>query len=529
MTTARASTLWILFVLLCAMLLCFSGAAFAAVPSKQKAAPAKPVLSTKLPRATPESKGINSLYIIDMLNELEKRNMELHSVLVAVDGQVIFEGHFNPYGPDNPYIIHSLTKLFTNTAAGIAYTNGKLKMTDKPVDYFPNLVPKDAGENLKAMTAKDLITMRSGHDREISGNEWRPLKTSWLEAFMKEPVVHKPGSKYKYSSGNSYMLSAMVQKAMGKDCAAVLQAGVLPKLGIRQFSWMKSPEGICSGGNGVMVTPEDILKIAILYLQKGMWNGERLLTEDWCDMSLGLKDAIADGQQAGRGYHWQDRGGVYTAGGAFGQAAIVVPDLNMAVVITGGTTAPYNRIYAEVLKQQVVDRTKADAERKYDAKYAQVLKSKGDRLNLAERVEFTTSPLVAKINGKAFTITANKDQITKIKLDFGKDSVNYVMTDQRGTHTVKCGLGSWISGTTTMTGNYLHHQYQDPIQKVYASATWVDDNTLKMTWTYPEMAFRDFLTIKLTDNTISMVRSVNANSKGPFGGMVRPEVNGKIK
>ncbi len=509
------------------MLLCFSGAAFAA-PAKQKAAPAKPALSTKLPRATPESKGINSLYIMEMVNEYEKRNLEQHSILVAVDGQVIFEGHYMPYGPDNPYIIHSLTKLFTNTAAGIAFTQGKLKLTDKVVDYFPNLVPKDASENLKAMTVKDLITMRSGHDREISGNEWRPLKTSWLEAFMKEPVPHKPGTKYKYSSGNSYMLSAMVQKATGKTCEQLLLETVVPKLGIKQFSWMKSPEGICSGGNGVMVTPEDILKIGILYQQKGMWNGERLLTEEWCDRSFGLVDDYND-TQTKYGYHWWKRDGGYTAAGVFGQVLTVIPSLNMVISMTGGYAPPSSATYA-VIKDTLLARTKADGDnRKYDDKYTQILKSKGDRLNLAERVEYTTSPLVAKISGKTFTIAENKDGITKIKLDFNKDSVNYVMTDQRGTHNIKCGLGSWISGATTMTGNYLHHQYQNPSQKVVASATWVDANTLKMTWTYPEMAFRDFLTIKLTDNTISMVRSVNVNSKGPFGGMVRPEVTGKIK
>ena len=429
-----------------ALALCISGGLSPVAAKAAKAAPktgykyVKPIKSTQLPRVAPESKGISSLYLLNMVNEFEKRDIELHSLMVAVDGDVIFEGYYNPYNPDDPYIIHSLTKVFTNTAAGIAFTEGKLKFTDKVVDFFPDIVPKDANENLKAMTMFDLITMRSGHDREISGNEWRPLKTSWLEAFMKEPVPHKPGVKYKYSSGNSYVLSAMVQKATGMTCEALIKDRLVKKLGMAQFSWQKSPEGICSGGTGVN-----------------------------------------------------------------------------------------SRAIRSLVQETVLTPTLADAERKYDGKYAKALKTKGELLNVLPLATVFASPVAEKINGKTFAIAENPDGIKEITLTFTDKSVTYTMKDARGTHSVVNGIGSWIAGATSMTGNYLHHQYQNESQKVVASAQWRDDNTLTMIWTYPEMAFRDFLTIKLTDKDISMVRSVNVNSKGKFGGLVRPEVTGKTR
>lgn len=487
-----------------------------------------PVRSTKLPRTTPESKNINSLYILNLLDDLERRGTEVHSVIMAVDGEVIFEGYYNPYNPDDPYIIHSLTKLFTNTAAGIAVTEGKLKLSDKIVDYFPEQIPADASDNLKAMTAKDLITQRSGHGRMISGNEWRPLKTSWLEAFLKEPVPHKPGEKYQYSSGNTYMLSAMVQKATGLTCEDVLRSSVIPALGIEHFSWDKSPEGICSGGNGVMVTPEDILKIGVLYLQKGVWNGKRLLTEEWCDESLGLKDPLYDGKVK-NGYHWEDMDGIISAGGAFGQNLLAIPSLNMTVVFTGGTTQRYLEVYADALRKNVVDKTLADTNRQYDGACAEVLKRRGATLNLLPLATVTCSPVAEKINGKTFAMEDNPDGITAIRLDFTDDSVTYTMVDQRGIHTIVNGVGAWTTGFTTMTGNYLHHQYQNSVQKVVAGAQWQDDNTLTLDWAFTEMAFRDHLVIKLTEDSLSMVRSVNANSSGPFGGMERPEVKGKLE
>ncbi len=483
----------------------------------------------KLPRAAgPEEKGISSLYVIDMLDEFDKRGIELHSVIIAVEGQVVFEGHYNPYKPEIPYIIHSLTKLFTNIAAGMAYTEGKLKLTDTVADYFPDKLPKDACDNLKAMTAKDLITMRSGHGREISGNEWRPLKTSWIDAFMKEPVPHTPGTKYIYSSGNSYMLSAMVQKATGKTCEALLQDTLLEKLGMGNFSWQKSPEGVCSGGNGVMATPEDILKIGVLYLQKGMWKGERLLTEEWCDLALGFKGGFSDNQTK-YGFHWWDRGGAYSAMGVFGQILTIVPDLNMAIIMTGGTGAGMDAIH-EVINEKLIAKTLADKDRRYEPTYAAALKTKGERLNVLPLAVATKSPLAEKISGRTFAAEPNVDGISGIKLDFCDDCVIYTMADERGIHSVKNGVGIWISGATTMTGNYLHHQYQNSCQLVCASAWWLDGNTLKLVWQYPEMAFRDTLILTFDGSRkISMARSVSVNSTGPFGGLTRPEVTGTMR
>ena len=479
--------------------------------------------SSKLPRSTPEQEGISSLNIIDMLNDFEKQGIEVHSVLVARNGKVVFESYYKPYNPDTTYIVHSLTKLFTNTAAGIAYSQGKFKLDDKVISFFPERVPKDAGDNLKAMTIKDLITMRNGHARMISGNEWRPLKSSWLDAFFKEPVVYKPGTKFQYSSGNAYVVSAIAQKTMGKTCDLILKDALFNKMGIEGLTWDKSPEGICSGGNGVMIKPEDMLKFGQLYLQMGAWNGEQLISRDWVERSLGLKDTYNDGQRK-YAYHWDNRvSGIYDAGGAFGQTLMIDPDLNLAVAVMAGTNKS-KELY-NVVKEDLIDRTLSGKNLAGSGKYTNILKDKGDNANLLPMVRYTTSPLEGKISGKSFTINENKDNIAKIKLDFTKDSVIYTMTDNRGTHKVKCGLGNWLSGDTTMTGNYLHHQYQNPIQKIVAAANWDDNNTLSMIWRYPEMAFWDKLKIKLTDSTISMVRSVNVNSQGT----VRPEVKGQIK
>ena len=112
----------------------------------------KPVKSSKLPRTTPLEKGIEPSYLYDMLDQLEQAGIEMHSLLVSVDNEVIFEGFWNPYGPDTPHIVHSLTKLFTNAAAGVAVTNGDLSLDDRLIDMFPELAPENPSENLQKVT-----------------------------------------------------------------------------------------------------------------------------------------------------------------------------------------------------------------------------------------------------------------------------------------------------------------------------------------------------------------------------------------
>ena len=123
----------------------------------------EPVKSSKLPRSTPLEKGVNPSYLYDMLDQLEQAGIEMHSLLVSVDNEVIFEGFWDPYGPETPHIVHSLTKLFTNAAAGVAVTNGDLSLDDRLIDMFPELAPENPSENLQKVTLRYLITMNGGY------------------------------------------------------------------------------------------------------------------------------------------------------------------------------------------------------------------------------------------------------------------------------------------------------------------------------------------------------------------------------
>lgn len=472
-----------------------------------------PVKSSKLPRSTPHEKGVQASYLSDMLDALEQAGIEMHSLLVSVDNEVIFEGFWDPYGPETPHIVHSLTKLFTNAAAGVAVTNGDLNLDDRLIDIFPELAPENPSENLQKVTLRYLITMNGGYGRMISGSEWRPLKTSWLEAFFAEPVPYEPGTHYQYSSGNAYAVSAMVQRATGKTCLDLLLESGFSELGMEHFTWDLSPEGICSGGNGVTCTTEDMLKVGNLFLNMGQWNGKQILTEEWCRMAIGL-DKVYEGQ-GDYAFHWSDmHDGNYTATGSYGQIVILVPELNMVVAATAGTSK--SSLEYQLINENLIERVKSDRAQE------KTLAVKARRLNLLENPIVTDSPVAEIVDEKVFAAAENADGIVSISLNAEVGYVDFTMTDDRGEHTIRNGIGEWISGSTTMTGNYLHHQYQNETEPYTAYAEWLDDTTLRLTWRYPSMAFVDTVELAFAEDgsSVSMVRSVNVNS----GALVRPVV-----
>ncbi len=92
-----------------------------------------------------------------------------------------------------------------------------------------------------------------------------------------------------YSSGNSYITSAIVQRITGKTCHQLIEEELAPYIGLEKFSWGESPEGICSGGNGVSITVEGMARLGLLYLNQGKWGEKQLLSADWVNLALGKK------------------------------------------------------------------------------------------------------------------------------------------------------------------------------------------------------------------------------------------------
>ncbi len=158
----------------------------------------------KLPRSTPEAEGVSSAGILAFLEAVRQSKHEMHSFMLVRHGRVVAEGWWSPYGPEFNHTLYSMSKSFTSTAVGFAVAEGRLRVDDRVVSFFPNDLPEKVSDHLAALRVKDLLTMSVGNDKDPT---WPMVEEqNWVKAFLASPITHPPGSTFMYNSGATYML-----------------------------------------------------------------------------------------------------------------------------------------------------------------------------------------------------------------------------------------------------------------------------------------------------------------------------------
>ena len=304
-------------------------------------------LATGLPR---QHKAKMTAAINKYMEIASEKGLDIHSMMVLQNGKVIGEKWQSRGDAATPHILNSASKTLTSTAAGFAVAEGKLKLDDKVINFFPDKLPQNVSDNLKSMTVRDLLTMTSGQAKANTTAQ-RQTKQDWIAAFLAEPVPYKPGTYYAYNGLGTFMVSAIVQKVVGENIFDYLTTRLFRPLGITGISWDESPDGINCGGWGAYLKTEDMAKIGQFYLQKGKWNNKQLLPEWWIeeaskaqvpsrpggmtDAEFKKKDPENNDWMQGYGYQiWRGRHNSYRADGANGQYILVLPDQNAVVAVT---------------------------------------------------------------------------------------------------------------------------------------------------------------------------------------------------
>ena len=310
-----------------------------------------------LPRDTPESRQVRASGIHDFIDSLGSIG-SVHSFMLVRHGAVVAEQWWSPGGPDVAAEIWSVSKSFTSTAVGLAIAESYLAPTDRVVDLLPREAPAEISDRLARLTVRDLLTMTTGHAAESLPDEDRTITSRWAQHILAEPLEFEPGTHFQYNSGASYLLSAIVQTLTGKTLLDYLTPRLFEPLGIRQPSWLLSPQGINTGGWGLRLRTEDLAKFGQLLLQRGQWDGAELVPAKWVDeattrqVSNGGPQAPDDWTQ-GYGYQfWRCRHGAYRADGMLGQFCIVMPEQDAVLVLTGDLedmAAELNLVWKHIL------------------------------------------------------------------------------------------------------------------------------------------------------------------------------------
>ncbi len=481
--------------------------------------------------AAPEALGIRSGDIMAYLDELEASDTEMHGLMIMRHGKLCAQGWWAPFGPNIRHGLQSHTKTYAATAVGIAYTEGILKLDERLIDIFPDESPKDPGENLKLLTVRDVLCMGCGMDT------MPPPGKDWIRDFLHTPVNHKPGTTYMYNSTGSTLLGAIVRAKTGLGLHDYLKPRLFDKIGIDagNLRWACMPDGMEVGGGGLYATTEDNLRLLKLYADGGVWEGERILVEDYVRLATTNQNDSASEAAVnppatdnflGYGFQiWMCKPeGAYRADGAMGQFTIVLPKLDMIIAIT--ETAPGAHWAQKTLDitWDFAAKVTSDGPLPEDPEAAGKLEARLRSLNVGNPPCQPYSPTAARVSGRTFRVTSGvfgpfggnfmsgegPNPIREFRFDFDNyGCLWHILAASGREEYIRVGTGGLrltnILGTeSSCTQLYLAH------------GSWVSEETFELRCRWLETCIEDVYTFRFLDGRAEITASDNSPFR--FGG-----------
>jgi hypothetical protein len=488
------------------------------------------------PRTTPEEQGLPSKSVLDFLDSLEAGKYSMHSLMLLRHGKVLAEGWWAPYDPGCRRYLYSLSKSFTSTAVGFAVQEGLLGVNDQVISFFPDDLPESVSDNMAAMRVKDLLTMTTGHAVDTTMMVFPRGLVNWAQSIFLVSVDFPPGSHFLYNTGATYLLSCIVQKVTGKTLLEYLTPRLFTPLQITDATWDSCPRGINTGGWGLSLKTEDLAKFAQFYLQKGVWNGNQLLSREWITEAtskqvrndLGERKKEPVDWRQGYGYQfWRCQHGAYRGDGAYGQYCVVMPEQNAVLVMTCETQdmqGILDRFWQYVLP------TMQETPLSNHPAVQQELHNRLTSLHLPLPESQPMPELAGMISGKIFKLEANDAGIEKISFSFDSRGSIFRLWDGNGEHQLPCGNGEWVNSEAQMPImqlNLLHlvlnWEVHGPV-RVAACGHWKDASTYIMTWQYLETPHSNTITCKFMGGEIQITRTSSISDPS-----LPPQVAGEIQ
>lgn len=306
--------------------------------------------------------------IID-IDPSSQRAWLIHSMAIAYKGKLILDEYFYGNGPDIPHDMRSASKTFSSVVLGAAMMEGtkispqtKIYEVMAPLGPFANPDPRKERMTLAhAMTHTTGLACDDGADRPSTGGEnvmqTQRAQPDWWRFTLDLPIVHEPGTRYAYCSGGISLTGGALTLATGEWLPALFDRTIAKPLQFGRYYWNLMPTGEGYVGGGAFVRTRDFLKIGQAYLDGGVWNGRRIVTEQWVRDSLAPHVQISP-ETTGRtgddfrsfyyevpeGYAWHhikvrsfdQQHPAFHGNGNGGQLLLILPQFDLAVMFTAG-------------------------------------------------------------------------------------------------------------------------------------------------------------------------------------------------
>lgn len=292
---------------------------------------------------------------------VQKKKLAVEGIAIADERKILLEHHF---AADKPRDIYSNTKSFLSTAVGMAVSEGALDLKTGFSEVFHGQIPEEAEQRLNAIQLRHLLTMSSGF-----GNAYLMLKDrrsgvgapDYLDYMIGQELKEQPGSRFCYSTADSYLAGRMLEQVTGMRLSRYLYEKLFKPLNIGNPIWENDLCGHPIGGSGLQLRLGDMIKLGQLYLADGKWDGRQLLDPSWIrqatrkqiDTPQVLYNEKGEPKEkelwnCGYGYQFwiSPYPGSYRADGSFGQVTTVLPEAGLVVA----TQCPEDGDFDEVRK-----------------------------------------------------------------------------------------------------------------------------------------------------------------------------------
>jgi len=441
----------------------------------------------------PENLGIPSEAILKYAEHLERRKLCLHSFMILRKGEIAAEGYYPPFKPDTLHRMYSQSKTFVSVAVGLLIDEGKLKLSDKIADFFPEYQPENLSPLVSEATVRDLLMMSTPYDWTTYGRDDR----NWVWTFLNRKPSHKGGTVFMYDTSGTVMLNGIAEKISGKSLIDYMRPKLLDHLGFSEdASCIERPEGGAWGGSGVLCSTHDIAKFALFLLNKGKWNGAQLLSEDYINQATSalIDNRIASDSpelQFGYGYQiWRTRNNGFAMVGMGSQLTVCVPDRDLIFLTTADTQLiPHaNDIILDAFWTDVYPYITESSEDKLPEN-KEAYEKLQYKLNNLKFLPVDGNPTSRKsyelYNGKKYNLDKNPMNMTNVQFIFDGDNFDagtMRYANATGSHEIKFGVCKYEDEIREFPETYYFGRKigvpKNSGYKYKASGAWFDDETL---------------------------------------------------
>lgn len=300
----------------------------------------------------PHEVGLDGEYLNKLIQQIKDSTIySVDGIIVVRNGKIALEEYFNGFTKDSLHNVTSVGKSLTSALTGIAINEGLI--SDKQVKIVDCLIGAYDIQNLtsqkRQIEIQHILTMTSGlacddWDETSLGNEQKfEFVPNVFSYVLNLPMVNNPGDKFAYCTGGANLLGEIIRQKSGQSLKDYADERLFRKIGIEENEWfvIPNPAGHEYSGGSNQLKLRDMARFGLLYLNKGKWQNEQIIPEDWVEESTKEQIQTLDGE--GYGYFWWMKEfkygnkiiSAFEGSGNGGNKITIIPELDMVIVLSG--------------------------------------------------------------------------------------------------------------------------------------------------------------------------------------------------